>query len=385
MRFIFMILLLFFMGSCEKHDLNSDQIMKISAQHYTKMLKVIAGKEKFPRTTTKDGTLRLVGPYDWTSGFFPGSLWYLYEFSKDEKWKIAAQQYTGLLEEIKNFTGNHDIGFMMYCSYGNGYRITHDQEYKKNLLQSARNLCTRFNPKIGCIRSWDWNNEIWHYPVIIDNMMNLELLMWAFKESNDSIFYQVAVSHANTTLKNHFRDDFSTYHVVDYDSISGEPRIKQTWQGLADSSAWARGQAWGLYGFTMMYRETGDKKYLTQAKQIARFMMNHPNLPADKIPFWDYHVSGKNEPRDASAAAITASALYDLSLFPVENKDKYQKFADEIITSLSSEKYLAQPGTNNSFILKHSVGAKPENKEVDVPLNYADYYFLEALLKKEKL
>ncbi len=382
MRFIIIALVLLNLNFCASKMTDVDQVFEVSKAHYTNMLESIKGNEKLPRSVDENGELVLVGPYDWTSGFFPGSLWYLYEYSKEEKWKKAAEKYSGLLEEVQYFTGNHDIGFMMYCSYGNGYRLTKNEEYRKILIQSARSLCKRFNPTVGCIRSWDWKADEWQFPVIIDNMMNLELLMWAFHETGDSLFYNVAVTHANTTMKHHFRDDISTWHLVDYDTLTGEPRIKQTWQGLSDESAWSRGQAWGLYGYTMMYRETGVEEYLGMAEKIAQYFMTHNNLPEDKVPFWDFDVQNENEPRDASAAAIVASALLDLSKFTDNKQRQYKQFANEILASLSSRKYLAEPGTNNNFILKHSVGAKPENKEVDVPLNYADYYFLEALIKK---
>ena len=382
MKIIIIAFVLLNLNFCGSKMTDVDQVFEASKAHYTNMLESIKGTEKLPRSVDENGGLVLVGPYDWTSGFFPGSLWYLYEYSKEEKWKKAAEKYTGLLEEVQYFTGNHDIGFMMYCSYGNGYRLTKNEKYRKILLQSARSLCTRFNSTVGCIRSWDWNADEWQFPVIIDNMMNLELLMWAFQETGDSLFYNVAVTHANTTMKHHFRDDMSTWHLVDYDTLTGESRIKQTWQGLSDESAWARGQAWGLYGYTMMYREAGVVKYLDLAEKIAQYFMTHSNLPEDKVPFWDFDVQNENEPRDASAAAIVASALIDLSKFSYNKQGQYKQFANEILESLSSRKYLAELRTNNNFILKHSVGAKPENKEVDVPLNYADYYFLEALIKK---
>ncbi|MBN2281073.1 MAG: glycoside hydrolase family 88 protein [Candidatus Marinimicrobia bacterium] len=382
-----MLLLIIFMAvlwsncSSENKTIPIDSVMKIAQQQYNALLVEIDGKKLLPRTIEK-GELKLVEPEDWTSGFFPGALWYLYQYSGDEKWKAAAEKYSSLLEDIQYFTGNHDIGFMMYCSYGNGYRITKNKQYRELLIQSAKSLCTRYNPKVGCIRSWDWNQKKWQYPVIIDNMMNLELLLWAFHETGDSSFFKIAVAHADNTMKNHFREDFSTYHVVDYDPKTGQPRIKQTWQGLSDSSAWARGQAWGLYGFTMMYRETGNLKYLKLAEKIAEFILKH--IPHDMVPYWDFDVDSDSEPRDASAAAIMASAFFDLSKYGSESSGKYLNAAIKILQSLSSEKYLAKPGENNHFILMHSVGSKPGQSEIDVPLNYADYYYMEALLKASR-
>eukprot|EP01035_Chromulina_nebulosa_P061103 gene61103-83568_t len=208
--------------------------------------------------------------------------------------KDAAIQWTEKLEPLKDFKDHHDLGFMMYCSYGNAYRLTGNVEYKDILVQAAKSLCTRFSAKTGCIKSWNvfhsWHgNKSYRYPVIIDNMMNLELLFWATKETGDSTYYKIAVTHANTTMKNHFRPDYSSYHVINYNAQTGAVQQKKTAQGFADESAWARGQAWALYGYTVMYRSTKDKQYLEQAKNIAAFLLNHPNLPADKVPYWDFN------------------------------------------------------------------------------------------------
>ena len=294
-------------------------------------------------------------PYEaWISGFFPGSLWYLYELTGDPKWKSRATEQTERLERIQNLTSDHDIGFRMGCSYGNGYRITGNPTYPDVLIQSARSLATRFQPKAGVIMSWNPNAR-WKCPVIIDNMMNLELLFNATLYSGDSIFHKIAVSHADRTLENHFRPDHSSYHVVDYDPETGAVRMKNTAQGYADESAWARGQAWGLYGFVTCYRFTGDKRYLEQAKAIADFILSHPRLPEDKIPYWDFDAPNiPNEERDASAGAILASGLYELALY---SDPKYADAADQIVASLSTPAYTAPIGTNGNFILMHSVAA----------------------------
>lgn len=337
-----------------------------------------------PRTLSPDGKLVLVPSKDWTSGFFPGVLWFLYELSGDKTWETQAQTFTAQLEKEKLNGGTHDMGFKIYCSYGNGYRLTNDPSYKDVIIQSAKTLSTRFNPKVGCIRSWDHNADKWQYPVIIDNMMNLELLFAATRLTGDSSFYKIAVSHANTTMKNHFRPDFSSYHVIDYDPATGEVLKKNTHQGFADASAWARGQAWGLYGYTMCYRETKDPKYLEQAEKIAAFILNNPRLPKDLVPYWDFDAPNiPNEPRDASAAAVIASALYELSQYAANGK-AYLKTADRIVENLT-KKYRSPIGQNHGFILIHSTGSKPMNSEIDVPLNYADYYYLEALLRAKKI
>lgn len=343
------------------------------------------GNKVSPRTVRND-SLILVAPKDWCSGFFPGNLWLLYELTGNKKWKEQAAIFTRKIENEKWNKGTHDLGFKMLGSFGNGLRLNPNDSYKEILIQSARTLRTRFNSKTGVIRSWDHSRDKWDYPVIIDNMMNLELLFWAFKNTHDSSFYEVAVSHANTTMKNHFRPDFSSYHVIDYDINTGLVRKKNTHQGYAHESAWARGQAWALYGYAMCYKETGDKKYLQLAENIEQFIFTHPRLPSDLIPFWDYDDPKiPNVPRDASAAAVTASALYQLALLNSKKAKAYIHKAEKIIQNLSSPAYLATVGSNHGFLLKHSTGGLPNGFEIDAPLVYADYYYLEALNYQKKL
>lgn len=338
-----------------------------------------------PRSTDNQGRLVTCNPSYWTSGFYPGSLWYLYEYYNTPEFKSAAQTMTALLEKEQYTTSHHDVGFIIMCSFGNGYRLTGDTTYLPVLLQTSKSLATRFDPAVGCTRSWD--NRIWQYPVIIDNMMNLELFTTTARLFHAYGFQQMAVSHADVTLANHFREDGSSYHLINYDTITGKAINKVTVQGYADPSAWARGQAWGLYGFSMMYRETGNLRYLNHAKKIARFIMEHPRLPKDKIPYWDFDSPAiPNDYRDASAGAIIASALVELSTLVKDPRlsAKYKQFAQEQICSLASDAYLAEEGENGCFILKHSVAHKPKGYEVDQPLNYADYYFLEAMIRYHK-
>lgn len=324
----------------------------------------------------------------WCSGFFPGTLWYLYENKPTEELKRFAQDYTARVEVEKWTTDNHDIGFMIYCSFGNGLRILGTEAYKDVIVQASKSLSSRYKEHIGLIRSWDWNAEVWQYPVIIDNMMNLEMLMWAAKQTGNTYFESIAVQHADKTMKEHFREDFSCYHLVDYDTISGNARLKQTVQGYADESSWARGQAWAVYGYTMMFRETGLRKYLSHAENVARYLLHHPNLPDDKIPYWDFNAPNiPNELRDASAGAVMASAFLELSLLTEDTqlKEKCFRTASTQLKTLSSPQYLAEPGTNGNFILKHSVGSIPGKHEIDVPLTYADYYYIEALMRLRKI
>lgn len=339
-----------------------------------------------PRSyNTEKDELITAGTGWWCSGFFPGSLWYLYENSGNSAFRDMAVKRTQILEKEKNNKGTHDLGFMLYCSYGNGLRIDKDTSFTEPMITGAYSLISRFNPKIGCIRSWDHNK--WMFPVIIDNMMNLEYLFWAARETKDSTFIRIAISHADVTLANHFRQDMSSFHVVDYDTVSGFPVAKQTAQGFADGSAWARGQTWGLYGYTMMYRETREKRYLIQAEGIADFLLDHPNMPEDLVPYWDFNAPGiPDEPRDASSGAIMCSALIELSGFVEKEKGQvYLSAAEKIIRSLSSPRYRAEAGKNGNFILMHSVGSIPGKSEIDVPLIYADYYFIESLLRMKRI
>lgn len=334
-----------------------------------------------PRTLV-NGRLKMVISNDWTSGFFPGVLWYLYDYTGNTKYKTLAAKFNDRIKKEQYSKNTHDLGFMIYCSFGNGYRLTKDTAYRNIIIQAAKSLSTRFNPKTQVIRSWDHNADKWQYPVIIDNMMNLELLFKATEFTGDSSFYKIAISHANTTLKNHFRPDNSSYHVVDYDPETGAVKSRVTAQGYSNESAWARGQAWGLYGYTVCYRFTKNPVYLKQAEAIAKFILNHPNKTSDLVPYWDYNAPNiPDAPRDASAAAIAASAFYELAGY--SKADDYRKYADKILTNLTNS-YRSPIGENSGFILLHSVGHLPAKSEIDVPLNYADYYYIEALLRSKR-
>ena len=321
------------------------------------------------------GKRRLCGIYDWTSGFFPGSLWYIYEFTGDNAVKEAAVRYTELLNPLRKFTGTHDLGFMVNCSYGNALRLSPNDTIPAVLIETADNLCGRFNEEIGCIRSWDFGT--WNYPVIIDNMMNLDLLFSASKLTGNPYYKEVAIKHANTTMPNHFRDNYTCWHVVSYNN-DGTVERKETFQGKNHDSSWSRGQAWAVYGFTATYRETQDHAYLDFAVNIADMIMSKVTTE-DAIPYWDYDAPAlENTPRDASAAAVTACGLLELSTM-VKNGKKYFNYAEKILKSLSSEAYLAAEGANQGFVLMHSTGSLAHGSEIDVPLSYADYYYLEGL------
>ncbi len=367
--------------------LNEDVVF--ATRQYGMMLDQVGreGEIRNPKTIDKLGRRVYIPDDDWCSGFFAGSLWYLYQLTGDQRWMAQARPYTRALDSIQYLKWHHDVGFMIGSSYLNGYRVKPDNNARKVIVQTAKSLCTRFRPGAGIIQSWNvdkgWQSERgWRCPVIIDNMMNLEILFEATRLSGDSTFWKVAVTHANTTMAHHFRDDGSCYHVVDYDPATGAVLHRQTAQGYADESGWARGQAWAVYGYTVCYRYTRDMRYLDQAVRTLRYVMNNKNLPLDLVPYWDFDAPNiPNEPRDASAAACLASALYEMDGYLPG--DGYATLADRIMMSLSTPAFRAPLGKNGCFLLMHSVGSIPHNSEIDVPLNYADYYFLEALTRRK--
>ena len=360
----------------ESMEALTERVFNLARKQYTLIdSQLPAGKS--PRTVAPDGSMQAVGITQWTSGFFPGSLWYIYEYGGDEEIKAVAARRTLELADLIELKTDHDIGFMINCSYGNALRLTKDTaSFKGVLLKAADKLAARYNPNVGAIRSWDgeWTKK-WDFPVIIDNMMNLELLMNAYRLNGEDRFREIAEKHATTTQNNHFRSDYSCYHLVDYSSTDGGVIGKQTHQGHSDESTWARGEAWALYGFTMMYLKTGNEQFYLCADNVAKLLAR--TLPEDGIPFWDFECPGSY--RDASAAAIMASAF--VRLYELSGMKKYLNLAEKQIRALAGKDYLAEVGENGGFLLKHSVGNLPGGREIDVPLPYADYYFLEALLR----
>ena len=333
-----------------------------------------------PRSITRFGRLKTTDSQSWTSGFYSGLLWQLYEHCPSNELKNAARAWTTFIEKEKLDSTTHDLGFIVFYSFGNGWKATQNKQYKDVFVAASKTLITRYDPEVKAIRSWDFNNEKWSFPVIIDNLMNLEMLFEATNITGDSTFYKIAYQHAITTLANHFRPDHSSYHVVDYNPQTGAVTKKNTHQGAFDESAWARGQAWGLYGYTMLYRYTKDLRFLNKAKAIASFFFTHPNLPEDLIPYWDFNASNiPDAERDVSAAVIAASALIELSEADTTNTQKYLKWADTVIAALEQPKYQ----TNKApFFLSKSVGNKPKDSEVNTSIIYADYFYVELLERR---
>jgi unsaturated chondroitin disaccharide hydrolase len=358
-------------------DVKFDVLVNSLSDKVTHAIGEFGDSLSYPRSTTSEGKWKTIPIRDWTSGFFPGILWYMNELTGDSTFRSNAERWTVGLTPLQYYSGSHDIGFMVFCSFGNGYRLTNKEEYKNVILRTANTLTSRFNPTVGSIKSWD--NRKWQYPVIIDNMMNLELLFWSAKNGGTQNMYDVAVRHAEQTMKNHFRPDGSTFHVVSYDTLTGNVIAQVTHQGYADASCWSRGQAWAIYGFTMTYRFTNDDRFLQTAQRAADYFIAH--LPNDKIPYWDFNAPNiPNESRDASAASIAASGLLELSSFvkDADRKQKYYATAVSILESLMQPPYFSK-STTASGILNFAVGNKPAGTEINVSLIYGDYYFIEAL------
>jgi rhamnogalacturonyl hydrolase YesR len=378
--------LLLTLVSCAREETIDDlahRVFKLAATQ-VRIMDGLLEENECPRSLNPDGSLMKSTIWWWCSGFYPGTVWLAYEYTGEESLMDIALRHTVKLDSIRFRTNDHDVGFQLNCSYGNAFRLTGREDFKSVLHDGAHSFATRLNPTIGCTRSWDYDGRPWDFPVIIDNMMNLELLLKVGQMYAEPDLCNVAVSHADVTMRNHFREDGSSWHLVDYDPVTGNVNKKQTVQGYSDDSAWSRGQSWGLYGFTMMYQYTRDEKYLRHAVKVADYLL--PRLPEDGVPYWDYDDPDiPDAPRDASAAAIMASALVSLSeLVEVERSGKYLSAAENIVRTLASEEYLAEEGTNCGFILKHGVGFLKAGSEVDVPLTYSDYYFLEAIMKLSK-
>ncbi|MBR5703961.1 MAG: glycoside hydrolase family 88 protein [Bacteroidales bacterium] len=407
MRQLFSLAILLFAAGCVSVNpvkQTADRVFEEAVTQFT-ALDARLSPEQMPITfedgRAKDGPLN-----EWTSGFFPGSLWLVYEYTGKPEILEMAKRQTAKLDGIIGMDTHHDIGFQVNSSFGNGYRLTGDPAYLEMMKAGAEKLSTRFSPVVGCTRSWNPGKR-WNYPVIIDNMMNLEILTKVSALMGEEKYLDIARTHANTTMKNHFRPDASTWHVVAYDEETGAVEKKQTSQGFSDESTWSRGEAWALYGFTMMYRETKDPAYLEQARKVAEYLI--PMLPKDGVPEWDFNAPGTRHAfdmnavgapdasvykwrpgdpvlRDSSAGAIIASALAELASYTSGKESKrYRKTALKIVGTLASPEYLAAPGENGGFLLKHGVTNLHKWSGVDIPLTYADYYFLEAIQKLLKL
>jgi unsaturated chondroitin disaccharide hydrolase len=322
------------------------------------------------------------GSGSWTSGFLPGALWYGYQATADSGLRTKAQNWqAGLAGQASN-TSTHDLGFMVFDSFGNGYRMTGTDSYRQTVLKAAASLATRFSSTVGAVRSW--NSGPTEFKVIVDNMVNLELLFWAARNGGQKLWHDRALSHALTTARDHVRPDGSTYHLVIYDPASGAIRSRTTVQGFSASSTWARGQAWAVHGFATAYRETRDARLLDTARRTADWWIEH--LPADQIPFWDFHAPGiPAEPRDTSAAAIAASGLLELARLESDpaRATRYLAAARSILGALMRPPWLSE-GSGSEAVLLHGTYNKPAGN-ADTGLIWGDYFLLEALMRLRRV
>jgi len=343
----------------------------------------------YPGSMDDEGHLKTIEAKSWESGYMAGILWYLYDYTREEKWKIFAQQWTAGLELQKFYKSTHDLLFMLYASFGNGYKLTKNELYKDVLIVGSHSLASKYNPQIKCIKSWDafYNGMTIQFPVIIDALMANEMLFYVASISGDSTLYKIAYNHALSTKRDFFRKDYSTYYLVEYDTILNTVKEKRNWLGYSNESTWSRGHARAIYGSAITFRETGDSSFLDLAKKAADYYIDNPSLPADLIPYWDFNDPDiPNAPRDASAACIAVSGLLELaSLLPSNEQAKYADFAIKTLKNLASDTYRNKPDENLGFILKHSTGSVTWNIDVDKPKISADYYFVESLVKLNKL
>jgi hypothetical protein len=369
------------------HDALLDRALASAASKLERAASTLDTAKGYPRLVASTGNWEQRPKNQWTSGFFAGTLWYMYQATHDAKWRALAERWTAGLESNKTITTTHDLGFMIFNSFGRGYLLTGDQHYGQVILDAATSLVTRYNPKVGAIKSWDTESQTdrrrdWKFPVIVDNLMNLDLLFWSASHGGKPAWEQMAEQHALTTARTMQRADGSMAHVGLFDPVTGNLERTTTWQGYSDSSAWARGQAWAIHGFTNAYGRTKNPVLLTAAQKAADYFI--ANLPPDAVPYWDFRDPGiPNVERDASAAAVAASGLFDLSRRSTgAAADRYRTAAERILVSLATN-YMAGPAS--AAVLEHSVGGRPQNVEVDVGLAYADYYFVEALLRRKGL
>lgn len=366
-------------------DVAADSALARASRQLRRTATTLDPAAGYPRVTRADGSWEQHPARQWTSGFFPGTLWYMYQYTRDPAWRQLARRWTAGIEPVKTVTTTHDLGFMVFNSFGHGYRLTGDPQYRAVVMEASRSLASRFNPRVGAIKSWDTENvsdrrSSWRYPVIVDNLMNLEMLFWSGTHGGDSTWVALAERHAVTSARAHVRPDGSTAHAALFDPATGALERTLTWQGFSDSSTWARGQAWAIHGFAASYGRTRNPALLVAARRTAEWFI--ANMPADAVPFWDFrHPAIPKTERDASAGAIAAAGLYDLARHvdtPAANR--YRHAADRIVMALATG-YLA-PESPAGPLLLHSVGQRPQNVEIDVGLVYADYYFVEALLRR---
>jgi len=374
-----------------------DQVFYLAGSKYLQSYNRLISKTAYPSLTPVPyGAWSTTGASAWTSGFYPGCWWLFLDWSAWAPDKTRAQAWeAGIAGQRYNNT-THDLGFMIYDSFDQDFRLTGNPTARTYCLQAAATLATRYNPIVGCIRSWDSINDTTQFRVIIDNMLNLELLLWGSKQPGGSSTWKtMAISHATKTLNNHVRSDGTTFHVVNYDQKTGAVISKYTVQGYSNSSTWSRGQAWALYGFSIVYRETRNSTFLTAARRTAdaflrllHFDLTGKSSP-DPIPYWDFSapatLASTLADKDSSAGAIGASGLLELSKWETDSARKvvYANAAAAILTKLATSSYIAA-ASQGEALLMHGTSNRP-GKSYNTGLIYGDYFMLEAVLKLSRL
>lgn len=338
--------------------------------------------DKFPSPSTENYMYGSTDNGNWTESFWTGLVWLAYQYTGDAKYLDAATIQCDLMNDrLKNHPDtlrHHDIGFLYYLSCAMGYETTGDERMKETAIEAADLLLARYNEKGKFIQAWGKYGNKNEQRLIIDCMMNLDLLYWAYEKTGNIKYYDAAYNHAKTTAMVIMRDDASTYHTFYINPKTGNPSHGVTAQGVADTSAWARGQAWGIYGFAISYDHTDDALFMNEGSKITNYFLNH--LPEDNVCYWDLSFMGGNEPRDSSAAAIAASGLLTAArIYDNEYRDTYQNAANVILRSLI-ENYTTKDIVSNA-ILREGVYSKPANLGVNEGMIWGDYYYTEALMK----
>lgn len=346
-------------------------------------MNIIKFGDEFPDAASKDLEYRLTDNHGWTTSFWTGMLWLAYYYSKDNKYKDAASKHIESFRQryIDRYDfETHDLGFLYSLSCVSAYKLTGDEAAKDLAIKAADELIGRFKEKGQFIQAWGDKNDRTAYRLIIDCMMNLPLLYWASEVTGNNKYYDAAYAHAKTTMDVIIRDDYSTYHTFYFDPDTGEKDKGITAQGYSDSSCWARGQAWSVYGTALSYRYTSDDSFMMHNKKLAEYFLNR--LPYDLVPYWDLIFTDGDEERDSSSAAILACGLLESSKYIDDDniKEIYISAAKGMVNSLT-DNYLSGKPEEKSGLIKHSVYSKPGGNGVDEFCIWGDYYYLEALLR----
>ena len=345
--------------------------------------------EKFPPSASVNHFYQSGSNYEWTPGFWTGEVWLAYEKTGDEALKktaeIEVQDFYRRIKE-KDGVNHHDMGFLYCPSCVAAYKLTGNETGKEAAIMAADNLMTRFHEKGQFFQAWGTLGDENNYRLIIDCLLNMPLLFWAGEVTGDGEYAKKAEAHIKTAMKNIIREDHSTYHTFFFDVNTGEPKKGVTHQGYRDGSAWARGQAWGVYGTALGYRYTKEEKYIDAFRTVTEYFLSH--LPEDLVPYWDFEFTdGSDQPRDSSAAVIAACGMLEMSKYLSEEKAAYYTgLARRLLYALVTKCAVTDPAQSNGLLL-HGTYAKSSpyntcpNNGVDECVIWGDYFYMEALTR----